>query len=381
MKKSLLALALAATTMGAQAANVNIYGVIDAGLAYRKFSTEGVANAQDNDAFGMGSGINAASRLGLKGSEDLGNGMKVSFKLENGFKTDTGEFKTSDTLFDREASLTLSGAFGDISFGRMGGLTSSAGTYDVFALYTDAFDGGDNNVVSGFAMSGRYNNMISYASPEFAGAKVYAQYSFQTGTDSDKDGKNVVAEQDQVSNNTRYASLGATYDVGNLGFVAVVESFQYSNLEQTANGYTYYLPKDDGLTFNFGANYDCGFAKTFAGFQIARNVTSLANVTSETTLNGIDGWAATVGTQFPVGTGNITTALYYANAEEADAEANVAKEEVKYYGLSARYVYPLSNRTSLYAGAGWAKTKFEVPGNSDEDYKITQAYAGMTHSF
>ena len=169
--------------------------------------------------------------------------------------------------------------------------------------------------------------------------------------------------------------------------VAVVESFQYANVveKKVIN------PEDDGLTFNFGANYDCGFAKTFAGFQIARHVKDMANAQTAfkfangtinlADINGIDGWAATVGTQFPVGTGNLTAAFYYADAEESDTAADKAKAEGKYYGLSARYVYPLSARTSVYAGAGWAQTSAEKGTQYDADYTVTQAYAGLTHAF
>ena len=384
MKKSLLALALAAATLGAQAANVEVYGVVDSGLMYAKQSTDDVAGVADKDTLGLASGINAASRFGFKGTEDLGNGMKVSFKLENGFNSDTGTFAADNTLFSREASLTVSGAFGDVSFGRMGGLASSAGTYDVFALYTDAFDGGDNNVGSGFAMSGRYDNMVTYASPEFAGAKVYAQYSFQQAG----------SENDKAGNNDRFAALGATYNVGNLGLVAVVESFQYANGNVGTTDRPAFNPEDDGLTFNVGANYDCGFAKTFAGFQVARNVKDMANIGTAVaflgggeefnTVNGWDGWAATVGTQFPVGAGNVTAAFYYADAEEADAHyADTPKAEATYYGLSARYVYPLSARTSVYTGAGWSKTTGEYKGTwkLDAEMHTVQAYAGLTHAF
>ena len=341
----------------------------------------------DQDTFGMTSGINAASRFGLKGTEDLGNGMKVSFKLENGFSSDDGQLGNGGRLFGREASVTLSGAFGDVSFGRMGGLASSAGTYDIFALYTDAFDGGDNNIGSGFAMSDRYDNMITYATPEMAGLKVYAQYSFQ------QDG----IEEDQVANNDRYMALGATYNVGNLGLVAVVDSFQYSNKLLNPDTVSdeepaIYNPKDDGLTFNVGMNYDCGFTKTFAGVQIARHVKTMVNLQNvmqfigsedpagDNYNNGLDGWAATVGTQFPVGSGSVTTAFYYADSEESVADEDGDKARATYYGISARYVYPLSTRTSLYTGAGWSKTNLKS-SRIDEDLNVIQAYAGLTHSF
>ena len=60
-----------------------------------------------------------------------------------------------------------------------------------------------------------------------------------------------------------------------------------------------------------------------------------------------------------------------------------AKFDLTYVGLSARYVYPLSKRTSLYAGAGYAEEKAELNGadSSEIKHKIGQAYAGITHTF
>ena len=73
--------------------------------------------------------MTAGSRFGLKGTEDLGNGLKIGFVLENGFSSDTGSFTQDNRLFGREAQLNLSGAFGTVAFGRMGSLASGNGTF------------------------------------------------------------------------------------------------------------------------------------------------------------------------------------------------------------------------------------------------------------
>ena len=188
MKKSLIALAVLGAAASAQAADVSVYGVVDTGLAYTyndewtvdEHVTDGESNLE------MASGINASSRVGITGSEDLGNGMKVGFKLESGINSDDGALNQGGRLFGREASLTLSGDFGKISAGRMGGVGSSAGTYDYVYLIGDAFDGGDFNIW-GMTASSRYDNMITYETPEFAGVKVTAQYSFDGDTGADND--------------------------------------------------------------------------------------------------------------------------------------------------------------------------------------------------
>ena len=109
-KKSLIAVAvLGATAFSVQAAEVTMYGKVDLGLQYKTSEvTVGDQAKIDEDTFSMENGRNSASRFGIKGSEDLGNGMKVSFQLENGFKADSGEFKTSGKLFDRQATVALS---------------------------------------------------------------------------------------------------------------------------------------------------------------------------------------------------------------------------------------------------------------------------------
>lgn len=86
-KKSLIAVAvLGATAFSVQAADVTMYGKVDLGLQYKTSEvTVGDKTMVDEDTFSMENGRNSASRFGIKGSEDLGNGMKVSFQLENGF--------------------------------------------------------------------------------------------------------------------------------------------------------------------------------------------------------------------------------------------------------------------------------------------------------
>lgn len=85
-KKTLAAVAVLGAFAGsAFAANVTMYGIIDTGLGYT--STD-KGYGEDVNKFDMRSGQNSASRFGVKGEEDLGNGLKVGFSLENGFNSD-----------------------------------------------------------------------------------------------------------------------------------------------------------------------------------------------------------------------------------------------------------------------------------------------------
>lgn len=132
-----LAAAVAALTFGmasqASAADVQIYGRIDAGLVY-EHTDPGVGDATDK--FTLDSGVGTASRFGLRGSEDLGNGYQVKFVLENGYKTDTGALSTANTIFDREATLQLVGPFGTISAGRSAILGTDGGASISWAAST-----------------------------------------------------------------------------------------------------------------------------------------------------------------------------------------------------------------------------------------------------
>ncbi len=181
MKKTLLALAVLGTVAGsAMAADVTLNGRIDTGLRYTNVDSD-FQNIDDASSFEMTSGNYTGSRFGLKGEEDLGNGLKVAFVLENGFDSDDGTFDSNGDLFGRQASLHLKGGFGELAFGRMGILNSTAGTFGIgnFNPMTTGWgDVGSQTLLWGAGFSSRLDNMITYATPEFAGVKVYAQYSF-----------------------------------------------------------------------------------------------------------------------------------------------------------------------------------------------------------
>lgn len=122
MKKTLAALAVLGAFAGsAAAADVQLYGVVDEGFIYTNTK---VTDEKSDNQFQLGSGLNLGSRWGLKGTEDLGNGYKVGFKLESGFNADTGTLQ-ENRLFRREAGLTLYGPFGSLGFGRFGGIASA----------------------------------------------------------------------------------------------------------------------------------------------------------------------------------------------------------------------------------------------------------------
>lgn len=107
MKKTLLAAALLAGFAGVAQAetSVTLYGIIDTGLGYNKIS--GGTDAQNGSKFGMINGVQNGSRWGLRGSEDLGDGLRAVFQLESGFDSGNGKSAQGGRLFGRQATIGL----------------------------------------------------------------------------------------------------------------------------------------------------------------------------------------------------------------------------------------------------------------------------------
>lgn len=118
MKKTLTAVAVLGALSGATlAADVTLYGVIDTGFTYQH--TEG-----GDDSFAMTSGSYAGPRFGFKGTEALGDNLTLGFILEAGFNSDTGVQGEDGKIFNRESQVSLSGDWGTLGFGRVGGFSS-----------------------------------------------------------------------------------------------------------------------------------------------------------------------------------------------------------------------------------------------------------------
>ena len=341
-KKSLAALAVLGAAAGyASAADVTLFGVVDTGLIYTHQSFDDSKEA-DVNKFSMDSGVSSASRFGLKGTEELGNGLKVGFKLENGFQSDSGALKSEKRIFDREASVSLYSDFGTLSMGRMGGVGSGAGTYDLVLATADAFDGGDNNVF-GFATSDRYDNMVTYQTPSFSGFQATVQYSLnESSVDNTK--------RENSSQVDRYLGLALTAELGAFQSVLAYETQNYASFGDKAQANT-----EDGQVVYLGGNYDFEVAKVFVMGQYFKGLAEnpfAADAFEGHPVDGegVKGFGAHVGTIVPVAGGDFTGGLYYVDSTVKYAEEDA---DGKYYGVALKYEYPLSKRTSVYGGTGW----------------------------
>jgi predicted porin len=175
MQKKLIALAVAALASGAAFAqsNVTIYGTVDVGFSHRGDNQTKHVGSQN----AIDSGISDDSKIGFKGVEDLGNGVKALFVLEAGFQADDGNHADDGRLFGKQAFLGLTGGFGTAIAGRL-----VAPRYSLLAA-TDPFADGTvgrfNNVFSDVVAANvdRVDNAVAYVSPSFSGFNVTAAYS------------------------------------------------------------------------------------------------------------------------------------------------------------------------------------------------------------
>ena len=193
MQKKLIALAVAAaasTGAFAQSSNVQIYGVVDYGYTIRHDRLKSVRTGNNavinentfsktNSQFNGGQ--SAGNRIGFKGVEDLGNGLKAVFVLERGFALDTGsDANTGDGVsgFNRQAYVGLSGSYGTV----VGGLVYTPYYTLVSGLdpFADGTVGTYHNVkgdINGLFDPVRVNNTVAYVSPSWGGFNFTAAYS------------------------------------------------------------------------------------------------------------------------------------------------------------------------------------------------------------
>ena len=171
MKKTLAAVAVLGAFAGsAIAADVTLYGLVDLGVNYTSIDRD-QRGMDDINEFEMRSGQQSGSRWGLKGTEDLGNGLTVGFILEDGFEADAG---TNTDGFNRESSLFLQGGFGKLAFGKIGSInqgTSSWGKVGMLTPFGTSFKSYTAQAGNVFSSSGVLDNMIAYETPRLLASR------------------------------------------------------------------------------------------------------------------------------------------------------------------------------------------------------------------
>lgn len=346
MKKSLIALAVLATSGAAMAqSSVTLYGIVDMYLGSTK-SDNGTTSLRQTK---LDSGLVNTSRFGLKGSEDLGDGLKANFQLEQGIAADTGASKSTtlltstvtSTTFSRQAWVGLSGNFGSTRFG----LTPTPFD-DVSGQYDAVFDSSLSPMNSVFASANSYlvrpGNTIAYYTPNFSGFSASASYSL---------GENKTAT---VNAGSVY-SLALAYANGPIG---VSLGYQNEKTDSTAIARKY---------TRLGGSYDFGVAKLLANYGRAENY----EFSSKATLDGAKATDYQIGVDVPVGAA-LTLSASYAQSKD---NATAGDDKRKGFGLGAKYA--LSKRTALYGGYEFDNSK--VAGKADTKHDLFAV--GIQHRF
>lgn len=394
-KKSLAAVALLGAFAGsAFAADVTLYGVVDEGFLYTHKDTD-VPGSDAVDKLELKSGIQAGSRWGLKGTEDLGNGLKVGFILESGFNADDGTQGVSGTMFNREASLNVMGPFGQLSLGKIGAITQGTSSWGkvgaVSAFGTSYGSANVANATNVFAATvGVMDNTIAYQTPKFAGFTVYAQYSMGSSKAATKKDDGTWTGNTQVENESstdRYYALGATYANGPVNLYFAVDSVNYASYFD--KGVNAVANVDDSLTVAFGGSYDFSVVKVFAGAQYFDEVDAgtigglKSGVGLSTNTGKLEGYALQASVSAPLAGGTGYFGVGYLDASEADSVAAADGVDVKYYVTSVGYKYDLSKRTNVYSVLSYAKGDRDWAAADGVDTKPSTVGfgVGLRHNF
>lgn len=389
-KKSLIAIAaLGALAGSAVAADVTVYGLVDYGFNYQHVDGD-TTGVDARDGFEMRSGMNSGSRFGIKGSEDLGNGLTVGFVLENGFDADTGDLGYDGRIFGRESQVYLKGGFGTLSFGRVGQLASANGSYGLLGQTSPFSSGWGDSVGQKFVTANgwsRFDNTVTYVSPDWAGFKVHAQYSFKTDTNNEgPEGK---------SDTDRYYGVAATYSNDSLYLVGIVDFIDYSCTNWDA---TQPNPKDDQYTVTLGGNYDFGFMKLYGMAQYFDNAKAIGQKSINHdgtfgggyTYNGTDGrdsakgYGVAIGVGVPAFGGTAKASIGYMDAEsQGNAVWTPAHQDggLTRWNVSVGYDYNLSKRTSVYTAAAYTKDDCTDYNGVDREPSTIEVMAGLIHKF
>ena len=363
MKKTLITLAvLAAATGVAQAqSSVVIYGTVDAGFVSERGGVNGNVNKLD-------SGVASASRLGFKGTEDLGSGLSALFLLEAGFGVDTGAQGKNEALFGRQSYVGLSSkTTGTLTLGRQ-----YTPWYNTLSKVADPFAAGYAGSAKNLLPANtRTSNTVLYASPNFNGFDADVAYTFGENADSNKIGRKIGAS--------------AGYSNGPLN-----ARIAYNN---TSND-TALTEAGSGRNWLAAANYDFAVVKAYVAYgvnkgynsTIANNAVQNANGSFATrnAFGGVDAPFSRdsnnilVGATVPVGTAGTVMASFIRTNDK-----DVANADADQWALG--YSYALSKRTSTYASYAKIKNKnnagYTVGNNSNIGTGDKAFNVGVRHSF
>lgn len=300
MKKSLLAMAALTAFAGAASAqsSVTVFGILDVNI--RNQDNGGTAG----DITSVSPSGASTSRIGFRGVEDLGGGLRAGFWLEGQVDADTGN--PGGQNWQRRSTVSLIGSFGEIRLGR--DFVPTYWNHSVFDPFNTAGVGNQQNMMtpqgvnsilnSGAGTLVRASNMVGYFLPSLGG--IYGQLN--------------VAAAEGPANGNKYVG-------GRIGYAAgpVNVAFAYGTTETPST--------DDLDTWNIGASYDFGFLKVMGQYH-------------ESEFLNLKQKNADLGVTVPLGPG--TFKAMYSHVAAAGTGADK---------FAVGYMYDLSKRTAVYAHA------------------------------
>jgi predicted porin len=264
MQRKILAAALFASLplVASAQSSVNLYGILDAAVSVEDTGAQGTSSH-----LVLNSGNQSSSRLGFRGTEDLGNGLKALFNMEAGMAIDTGAGDSA--LFGRRSVVGLEGDFGTLTLGReYTPIASVAGMSDIFG---QGFYGSNLSAFAANRLTRRVSNSINYKSASMSGFK--ASLSYALGEKTVGPSNNLIGMALEYANGP--LSLGGGYhvykrvDAGDDKEYALGAAYKVGELEFKGN---YMVADQDGANnkfeqFNIGAALAMGPGKAFVNLQ------------------------------------------------------------------------------------------------------------------
>lgn len=348
MKKSIISIAIlgAMSNVAFAQSNVTIYGIVDAGIVSERGGKAGSVTK-------VTSGVGSASRLGFKGTEDLGGGLNAVFVLESGIKADTGESDVAGSIANRQSYVGLKSATaGSLTLGRQ-----YTPYYNTLSQVADPFAAGlAGSAKNLFPVAGnntRTSNAVVYATPSLNGFTGEASYA--------------VGEQSGDNSASRQMGLSVGYANGPLTARAAYNS---RNNDTTAPTVV-----NTGMGHNalLAVNYDFKVAKAFFAYGRDKGVFGSTLPSKEVDSNEI-----LVGATAPIGAAGTLMASFIRKNDKL-----VSNQDADQWAVG--YSHALSKRTSTYVAYAKIKNKngaLYTVGNNTEPGSGDKAFnVGVKHSF
>lgn len=364
MKKSLLALAVLAAAGAASAqSSVTVFGVVD--TAYS------INNGSVADVSGLSYGNLSTSRLGFRGVEDLGGGLKAGFWLETEISTDNGSGTSGPSVdnvaaavgsggltFGRRATVSLIGGFGEIRLGR-----DYTPTYHNEAQFAPlGRNGAGASIITQVNVVGntrsRTSNGIQYVLPNLGGLYGEAMYAF--GEQPDNAGTPAgIAKDNGNFYGARIGFKSGPFDIALSGGQTTISRNIPPSTAANAD--------NDRTVYNLGATYNFKVVKLFGLYSVQKQENTIGTIggtglnlggLAASAGNHLEAKAFSIGFTAPVGPGEFK--FGYSTLELENGFGAGTKPSADKFAFG--YQYNLSKRTALYATYARLKNKDAATG-------------------